>query len=373
VSETSGRTKGTSKSRSSGRSEALFKRRLLPPEEIGRNFARIENKANPFYPGLALALMSGQDTTAVRRVKYFEDIAFIGLFRAHPDHPFNAPREFSLQSAALDEFNLSWRLTVPKGTLVNAGDVIGYACRTDASGKEEVMTSWPAITAPVSGRVIQRPPMPPLAASGLLTGLGAADMPGTDLLLKQYGLGTEVSKFLKKTPVMSALSMPSTSAILTYEAVDRAPDPFAALRSFLQGLKQKQEARTAKKAVETRAATHAAFKMIEEGKLSTITKRRRKLLWWCGGAGIVTVAALALSLSAPGTPVTLTAFAALAGFIWCALTLFQVVKKERKQRKAVEALSSPFAPFLLRPSTTALSQALEATKTKFGTADKKRK
>jgi len=73
-------------------SETIQKRALVTPDEIGQLFARIDDRAHHAYPGLALAVISGARPVALRRVNYYEDFQFMGLFDAHPDHPLVAPQ-----------------------------------------------------------------------------------------------------------------------------------------------------------------------------------------------------------------------------------------------------------------------------------------
>jgi type IV secretory pathway TraG/TraD family ATPase VirD4 len=98
TSETEGTTSGTSQSRSSGMSETIQKRALVTPDEIGQLFARVNDRQHPAYPGLALVLVSGARPVAVRRVNYFEDLQFIKLFDPHPDFPYNAPKELTVEA-----------------------------------------------------------------------------------------------------------------------------------------------------------------------------------------------------------------------------------------------------------------------------------
>ena len=52
-------------------------------------FARIDDRAQPAYPGLALVVISGAPPVALRRVNYYEDFQFVGLFDPNPDYPFD--------------------------------------------------------------------------------------------------------------------------------------------------------------------------------------------------------------------------------------------------------------------------------------------
>ena len=81
------RSTSQSNSKTDGWSEGVHKRPLLSPDEIGRFLSRIDDKRDPAYPGLILALTPGQHPLAARRVNYFESPKFEGLFDPHPDHP----------------------------------------------------------------------------------------------------------------------------------------------------------------------------------------------------------------------------------------------------------------------------------------------
>jgi len=87
TSETYGTTHGTSQSRTTGASETIHKRPLVSPDEIGFLFSRIDDQQEPAYPGLALVVISGERTIALRRVNYYEDFQFIGCFEPHPEFP----------------------------------------------------------------------------------------------------------------------------------------------------------------------------------------------------------------------------------------------------------------------------------------------
>jgi type IV secretory pathway TraG/TraD family ATPase VirD4 len=80
VNETRTQSQGYSHSQSAGVSESIQKRPLITPDEVGRLFG------NPRDPA-ALVLVSGQQPIAVRRVEYFHDKRFRGLYDAHRDHP----------------------------------------------------------------------------------------------------------------------------------------------------------------------------------------------------------------------------------------------------------------------------------------------
>jgi type IV secretory pathway TraG/TraD family ATPase VirD4 len=127
VSETEGVTHGTSQSRTSGSSETIQKRALITPDEIGQVFARVDDKERVAYPGLALAVIAGVRPVVLRRVNYYEDYQFMGLFDPHPDHAFAGVRELSVEGRdlgfALPEFGLKiggW--SVKPGQIADTGD-----------------------------------------------------------------------------------------------------------------------------------------------------------------------------------------------------------------------------------------------------------
>jgi type IV secretory pathway TraG/TraD family ATPase VirD4 len=129
TSETEGITSGTSQSRTAGSSETIHKRALVTPDEIGQLFARIEDRAHDAYPGLALAVIAGARPVALRRVNYFEDFQFMGLFDAHPDHPLVGPKVLKVDCASLSKqlVQLNGLLTIGEwsikpGQMVRAGD-----------------------------------------------------------------------------------------------------------------------------------------------------------------------------------------------------------------------------------------------------------
>lgn len=127
TSETEGTTRGTSQSRTAGTSETIQKRALITPDEIGQVFARIDDRAHAAYPGLALIVISGTRPMAVRRVNYYEDFRFMGLFDPSPDYPYAAPKELTVEGRTLG-FSLAafglhlgkWSIT--PGQIAAAGD-----------------------------------------------------------------------------------------------------------------------------------------------------------------------------------------------------------------------------------------------------------
>jgi hypothetical protein len=95
-------------------------------------FARVDDRAVPAYPGLALVVISGAPPVALRRVNYYEDFQFVGLFDPNPDYPQSAgPKELTVDGKSLArwawyfESNLlklgPW--AIAQGHTVTAGDV----------------------------------------------------------------------------------------------------------------------------------------------------------------------------------------------------------------------------------------------------------
>jgi type IV secretory pathway TraG/TraD family ATPase VirD4 len=72
--------KGASQSTTRSISEAIHKRPLVTPDEVGRIFG---DRHNP----VALALIAGLQPLLLKRTAYFRDSGFLGSFDAHPDHP----------------------------------------------------------------------------------------------------------------------------------------------------------------------------------------------------------------------------------------------------------------------------------------------
>jgi len=132
TSETEGTTRGTSKSSTAGTSETIQKRALVTPDEIGQLFARIDDRAHHAYPGLALAVISGARPVALRRVNYYEDFQFTGLFDAHPDHPLVEPKELTHDfGPILDDLRSAFGLridwSIRPGQFVAGGEAAGTA------------------------------------------------------------------------------------------------------------------------------------------------------------------------------------------------------------------------------------------------------
>ncbi|MEL7396235.1 MAG: type IV secretory system conjugative DNA transfer family protein [Pseudomonadota bacterium] len=84
-----GHTRGTTRSqtRNVGEAETVHRVPLIAPAEVGRYYARIDDKKDPSYPGKALVIIGGEDAIEVRRTYYYDDPAFARLYDPHPDYP----------------------------------------------------------------------------------------------------------------------------------------------------------------------------------------------------------------------------------------------------------------------------------------------
>jgi type IV secretory pathway TraG/TraD family ATPase VirD4 len=87
ASRSSSTARGRSDSTTDGWGEAVHKRPLLNPDEVGRLLARVDDRRRPGYPGLVLALVPGEHPLLARRVNYFQSRRFLGYFDPHPNHP----------------------------------------------------------------------------------------------------------------------------------------------------------------------------------------------------------------------------------------------------------------------------------------------
>jgi type IV secretory pathway TraG/TraD family ATPase VirD4 len=87
ASTSSSRSQSRSTSSSEGWNDAVHKRLLINPDEIGRFLARIDSEENRAYPGILLSLIPGQQPLPLHRVNYFQSPWFDAFFDPHPDHP----------------------------------------------------------------------------------------------------------------------------------------------------------------------------------------------------------------------------------------------------------------------------------------------
>jgi hypothetical protein len=136
TSETTGTSKTYSRSTSTswstsagtGTSESLHLRPLIHPDELGRAFARIDDKEHPAYPGLALVIVTGFNPMVAFRKNYFEDVQFIDCFSPHPDHKWQAAISHPVDGigpliAALEAATNGRRLTVTRW-LIERGKIV---------------------------------------------------------------------------------------------------------------------------------------------------------------------------------------------------------------------------------------------------------
>jgi type IV secretory pathway TraG/TraD family ATPase VirD4 len=87
TSNSGSRSWSRSTSRTGGWSDAVHKRSLINPDEIGRLLARVDDRSHPAYPGILVALVQGEHPLLARRVNYFESFRFAGYFDPHSDFP----------------------------------------------------------------------------------------------------------------------------------------------------------------------------------------------------------------------------------------------------------------------------------------------
>jgi hypothetical protein len=156
TSETEGTTRGTSQSRTAGASETIHKRALVTPDEIGQLFARIDDRAHQAYPGMALVVISGARPVALRRVNYFEDFQFMGLFDPHPDHPFAGPKELTVDGRQMEVSLESFRLRIAgwgikAGEFVAAGDDAAVVVTKDGAQAAHIRVPRAGLIAAVPG------------------------------------------------------------------------------------------------------------------------------------------------------------------------------------------------------------------------------
>jgi type IV secretory pathway TraG/TraD family ATPase VirD4 len=155
TSETEGTTHGTSQSSTSGTSETIQKRALITSDEIGQVFARIDDKTQLGYPGLALVVISGARPLALLRVNYFEDYRFMGLFDPAPDFPFTGPKELTVEAqtvAFFRQFGLrigGW--SINPSQLVAANDAAALVTTGNGSQKASIRIPRAGLISAVPG------------------------------------------------------------------------------------------------------------------------------------------------------------------------------------------------------------------------------
>jgi type IV secretory pathway TraG/TraD family ATPase VirD4/uncharacterized protein YjiK len=160
TSDTEGTTHGTSQSRTAGSSETIQKRALVTPDEIGLLFARIDDRAHHGYPGLVLVVISGARPLALRRVNYYEDLQFAGLFDPHPDHPLIEPKILTVEASAMGrtlvffESGIDLRIagwSVAEGQMVAAGDPLAAIVTEKGKPAAQIRAPRAGLIAAVQG------------------------------------------------------------------------------------------------------------------------------------------------------------------------------------------------------------------------------
>jgi type IV secretory pathway TraG/TraD family ATPase VirD4 len=167
TSETDGTTHGTSQSRTAGMSETVHKRALITPDEIGQVFSRVDDQGDRAYPGLALVVISGARPVPLRRVNYYEDFQFMGLFDPHPDHPFIAPKILTVETSVMGKnliyFGENALGLQIKEWLVTAGGMVAAGDPVAVIATEQGTPTGHHIRAPRAGMIAavhNRNPMP---------------------------------------------------------------------------------------------------------------------------------------------------------------------------------------------------------------------
>ncbi len=241
-SRTSGTSRGSTVGKSAQTSQTLHRRPLINPDEIGRMFARLDRQ-DALYPGLGLVLISGSQPIVVRRVNYYEDPDFIGLFQPHPDHPFTPAREDVIDSSALAAYSsylpeARWEPTIAPGTLVRSGEAIGFVYAKNVTG------AVVKVRAPRSGRFVQARPnlferLPGSQDAMKNFFADALYRPfSTDASLMFRGIGQEMQ---------TSPGIPKPRyAVLFYETGAPRIDPFGLVASYCesQDLMRKMQAET---------------------------------------------------------------------------------------------------------------------------------
>jgi type IV secretory pathway TraG/TraD family ATPase VirD4 len=241
TSETEGVTRGTSQSRTSGSSETIQKRALITPDEIGQVFARVDDHAHRAYPGLALVVISGARPVALRRVNYFEDYQFIGLFDPHPDYPYAAAHVLNVKGGELTAIMKPFGLSISSWS-IREGQV--------ARGGDDAAT---IVT--VSGKPVTRLSVPRHGLVKTVEGVTGKDIPPGKLF-----------------------------SLLHYEDGEETGDPFAELNAFC-----------------ARVRAQAAANQAEEErkrKADLARKRQRKIVLSVAGGCCALLAVWALSVVA---------------------------------------------------------------------------
>ena len=216
-SETYGTTEGTSRSRTTGASETIQKRALVTPDEIGHLFARIDDAEQAIYPGLALVVISGEWTIALRRVNYYEDLEFIGRFEAHPDHRLAlCVKDMSFDGGVLAPFVHYFKREGKAGLvisdwLVNEGQIVSAGepvARVDISGKPSAIIKAPraGLVTALHGKDLKNgiPPGPLFSLRYYDDGRGESD-PLEDLVDFCKGYGRVLEREVRRNATVAMI------------------------------------------------------------------------------------------------------------------------------------------------------------------------
>lgn len=134
-SESTSQQEGRSTSQTRGRGQAIHKRPLVSPDELGSLFDRSADGGAP----LALVLVGGRRPLVARRTAYFEDPEFRWLYDAHPDHE-PPPRLMALEDVCLpahaeflDVIDVKWKCR--EGDEIACGEVFADVVVSGPNGR----------------------------------------------------------------------------------------------------------------------------------------------------------------------------------------------------------------------------------------------
>jgi hypothetical protein len=242
TSETDGTTHGTTKSRTEGKSETIQKRALITPDKIGQVFARIDERAHQAYPGLALVVISGARPVPVRRVNYYEDYEFMGLFDPPPDYPYTPPKQLTVEGRTLGLSLATYGLQLGNWS-IDAGQIAAAADEGALVVKTADNTTPARIRVPRAGKI---------TAVDRRTGGDVPDGPLFSLMYYEDGAGLL--------------------------------DPFAEVRAFCEQVRAEREARQREEDARQR----------EEDERRRAEERKRRIRKYKAVACCVLVAVIAI-------------------------------------------------------------------------------
>ncbi len=307
---TYGSTHGETRGETSGTSQTVHKRPLCAPDEVGKVFARVDDRNNQAYPGIGLALISGKPVI-FHRVNYFEDSQFIGLYGPHPDHKFLPPVKYEISKDELKKFKgrlpglssaPSWKCAVAAGQVVEGGQTIAYV---DSNRDLPVV-------APCAGRIVSIPMK-----------LRPAMLSGTPSISE-----TAVTKNLLR-------NLTEFDNIILWHSARSAPllDPFAAVEAHCMAL-EAEKARQARekarrKAEAAQAAARALARATREAKekeereknslIAALKETGSRWLKGAGAAGVLLATDSAVTYLTHATPGILIGIGAAAAAGFCGI------------------------------------------------------